>query len=86
MAEDFYRQSIALWEELGEPVGQANAEDNLADAYLQQQRWAEAMQVLDNALERIRGVEPTGQVEDLLSDIRGHRREASSRLDEGGGI
>ena len=86
MAEDFYRQSIALWEELGEPVGQANAEDNLADAYLQQQRWAEAMLVLDNALEHIRGVQPTGQVEDLLLDIREHRREASSRLDEGGGI
>ena len=86
MAEDFYRRSIVLWKELGEPVGQANAEDNLADALLQQQRWAEAMQVLDDALEHISGVEPTGQVEDLLLDIGEHRREASSRLDDGGGI
>ena len=74
LAEDFFRRSIALWRQLGEPVSQANAEDNLAEAYLLQLKWEDAREVLNQALERLSGLEPVGRVEALLADIDEHLR------------
>ena len=74
LAEDFFRRSIALWRQLGEPVSQANAEDNLAEAYLLQFKWEDAREVLNQALERLSGLEPVGRVEALLADIDDHLR------------
>jgi tetratricopeptide (TPR) repeat protein len=80
LAEDYFQRSITLWQELGEPVWQANTVDNLADAYLQQHRWQEALHLLDSALEHLRGLEATAEVEDLLADINEHRHAARSGL------
>jgi len=53
-------------------VSQANAEDNLAEAYLKQEKWQSALQVLGAALDRLHGFEVAGRVQSLLSDIHEH--------------
>jgi tetratricopeptide (TPR) repeat protein len=81
LAEEFFGRSIALWRQLGEPVSQANAEDNLAEVYLDQAKWDAAQQVLDKALGRLAEFPPEGRVADLLSDVNGHLREVEAGLD-----
>ena len=83
LAEDFLRRSTVLWRQLGEPVSQANAEDNLAEAYLKQRKWEAAQQVLTIALERLSGLEPMGRVKNLLTDLNEHLRMVETALGEG---
>jgi tetratricopeptide (TPR) repeat protein len=82
LAEDSFRQSISHWRQLGEPVSQANAEDNLAEVYLQQEKWQAAWEVASRALERLSPFEAEGRVEALLSDIHEHLRTAEAGLVE----
>jgi hypothetical protein len=63
-------------------VSQANTEDNLAEAYLKQQKWELAREVLDQALGRLGGFAVEGQVEELLSDIDEHLQAAEAGLDK----
>jgi hypothetical protein len=83
LAEDFFSRSIALWRQLGEPVSQANAEDNLSETYLLQQKWAAAHSILNDARERLSGLQPVGRVGALLTDIREHLRAVEVGLKEG---
>ena len=83
LAEDYLCRSIAFWQQLGEPFWQANSEDNLADAYLKQQRWQEAMQALDSAQAHLEGLEITRPVQELLGDIEEHRQTAIAGLGAG---
>ena len=82
LAESYLQRSVSLWRQLGEPVNQANTEDNLAEAYLQQHKWDPAWEVLNQALEHLSDFEAEGQVEELLSDIGEHLRRAEARLGE----
>ena len=81
LAEEHFGRSIALWRQLGEPVSQANAEDNLAEAYLLQFKWEAALRVLNRARQRLGKFEPQGRVSALLDDIDDHLRTARAGLD-----
>jgi tetratricopeptide (TPR) repeat protein len=80
LAEDTFRRSIALWRELGEPVSQANAEDNLAEAYLRQKKWQAARELLDQASQRLSALEPTARIDRLRQDIHEHLETATAAL------
>jgi tetratricopeptide (TPR) repeat protein len=76
LAIDFFQRSIGLWRQLGEPVSQANAEDNLAEVYLERHEWELARRVLARARERLSAFKPEGRVQRILSYINEHLRAA----------
>jgi tetratricopeptide (TPR) repeat protein len=80
LAEDSFERSIALWQQLGEPVGQANAEDNLAETYLDQEKWEAAIKVLRQTRQRLAGLEPMPRIDKLRGDIDEHLEMARQGL------
>jgi hypothetical protein len=63
-------------------VNQANTEDNLAEAYLKQQKWEPAREVLGRACGRLSGFAVEGLVEELLTDIDKHLQTAEAGLSD----
>jgi tetratricopeptide (TPR) repeat protein len=80
LAEESFLHSIALWRQLDQVVSQANAEGNLAEAYLKQHKWEAALQVSTRALERLSGTEPTARVKMILDELHERVRQATSGL------
>jgi len=70
LAKDTFRQAIALWSQLDLPLEQANTEGNLAEAYLAQNMWESALQILMQARERLSVLEPTPRIQAMLGEIQ----------------
>jgi len=77
-AEEFLQRSIALWHKLGEPVSQANAEDNLGRSLPETGQVGASSPDSGSGAGSSEWVRSGGRVQSLLSDIHEHLRTAEA--------
>jgi tetratricopeptide (TPR) repeat protein len=79
-AEDFSRRAATHWHRLNQPISEANAKDNLAEAYLKQGKWQAALEPLTQALDLLNRLEATPRNENLRHEIEEHIYQAKASL------